>query len=106
MNNNSTINWQYATNFTENEKRFAEVKELMIAKMRTITKSSLLSMTIGEEAHEAYKMVKAIEEGDRSEFLYEKAKEAVDSAANLEEAGELFTRAFAKALSKKIDNEH
>lgn len=101
MKPESVIQWQYATNLTENEKRFNEVKELLITKMSIITKNALLTMTMMDECIEAYEMVKAIENGERGDFLYNKAKAAVEDAASLEEAGQIFYKAFAIALGKK-----
>jgi hypothetical protein len=102
---NNTITWQYAQNFDENEKRWEEVKTLLIAKMRVITKNALLSMAMIDDCIECTDMVRAIESGDRSEFLYKKAKKAVENAASLEEAGEMFYKAFSIALNKKLNEQ-
>lgn len=99
-----TITWQYAQNFNENEKRWEEVRTLLIAKMRVITKNPLLSLTMMNDCIECSEMVQAIKDGDRSEFLYKKAKESVEDAASLEEAGNIFTKAFATAYKKKEEN--
>lgn len=103
MSNIRTIEWKYATNFTENEKRFEEVKILLIEKIRIITKNPILSMTMMEDCIEAREMIHALEDGDRSEFLYKKAKEAVDSAICLEEAGNIFYTAISRVIAKQLD---
>lgn len=104
-NANNVITWNYATNFTENEKRFNEVMILLIAKVRVITKNPLLSMTMMDECTDAVQMAKAIENGDRSEYLYDRAKKAVDEAATLEEAGDVFYKAFGNVLRKAHEEE-
>ena len=101
MKPETTISWQYATNFTENEKRWEEVRTLLIELNRTITKNALLTMTMIDECCEATDMIMAIEKGDRSEFLYKKAKEMADRVVGLEEAGNLFYKAFVNALKRK-----
>lgn len=102
MNSNTTITWQYAQSFNENEKKWEEVKTLLIAKTRVITKNALLTMIMIDDCCDATEMIKAIEAGDRSQYLYDRAKKAVDEAAALEEVGEIFYQAFGKALSKTI----
>lgn len=100
---NNTITWEYAQNFSENEKRWAELETAINDIVRVFTKNTMLQFMLMSQFLDILDMQVAIIKGDRSEFLYGKAKQVVEETINLESTGNSLKEAFLEA--KKMASE-
>jgi hypothetical protein len=101
MKEERTITWQYATNFTENEKRWEELRLAVEAVCRVYSKNTLLQFKFMNFYLDMLEMHSAIGNGDRSEFLFKKTQEAVEESAKLEEVGKIMINLFLQLKNTK-----
>lgn len=100
---NNAITWQYAVNFNKQEERWNELKENLQSIVRVFAKNTILQLTHMEINLQTIDMIAFINDGDRSEFLYQKAKELVDDTATLEKVGSLLTKTIIELRNQNLD---
>ena len=93
---NNTITWEYAQNFEENEKRWEELKTNLQLIVRVFSKNTILQVKLAHQYFEILEIYAAIAEGDRSEYLYKKAKDNVVDTERLEDVGKQLTNMTLK----------